>query len=107
LNDFKKIKKTYDFDIKKIKSLYILPDWWVYPAWNLINYKIWNINENSLLKILNNKRLESLYNPDNLNGSFCNKCKYKYNCSWDRWVALFYTDNIFWDDIQCPFYKNK
>lgn len=97
-------KQEYIFDLKKLKSLYILPDQTVYPAWNLIDYKLWDLRTHSLLEILKNEKIKSLYNPEKLTGNYCSKCKYKYTCSWDRWTAYFYTWDFWWDDIQCPFY---
>lgn len=101
LNNF---VNTFDFNPKNLKSLYILPNKTVYPAWNLIDYKLWNLEQTSLWNILNNGKLEKLYNPENLNWKFCSKCKYKYSCIGDRGVAYFYTWNFWWDDIQCPYY---
>ncbi len=103
----KKIESEYKFDIKKLKSLYILPDKSVYPSWNLMDYKLGDLNNNNLIDILNNWKIENLYNPENLNWEKCSKCKYKYNCSGDRWVAYFYTWNFWWDDVQCPYFLNN
>ncbi len=97
--------KKKDFSIYDLRSLYILPDMTIYPSWNLIDYKLGDLREDSLENILNNWKAEDLFNPDNLKG-LCGKCKYRYNCGWDRWVAYFYTWDFFWDDIQCPFIKD-
>ena len=96
-----------NFDILNLKSLYILPDMTVYPAWNLIDYKLWDLKNDKLIDILNNQKLEKLYNPDNLNWNYCSNCIFKYNCLWDRGAAYFYTWNFWWDDIQCPYYKER
>lgn len=100
-------KNNYTFNVSDLKSLYILPDLSIYPAWNLIDYKLGNLKDNTLIEILNNWKLEDLYNPEKLNWTYCNTCTYKYNCSWDRWVAYFYSKNFWWDDIQCPYYDKK
>lgn len=98
-------KKDFLFNVNELKSLYILPDLRVFPAWNLLDYELWNLEKLSLKEILLNWKYEKLINPDNLNWNFCKTCIKKYNCWWDRWVAHFYTWNIWWDDPQCPFYK--
>lgn len=100
----KNIKKDYIFDIKNLHSLYILPNKTIYPAWNLIDYKLWDLNNDTLINILNNWKLEKLYNPENLRWEKCSKCDYKYSCSWDRGIAYFYTWDFWWDDIQCPYF---
>lgn len=105
--DTQLVSWPFVFDIKKINSLYVLPNKNIYPAWNLLDYPLGNLWDDSLINILNNWKLEALYNPENLNWEYCSTCYYKNSCVWDRWVAYFYTGNFWWDDVQCPYYKNN
>lgn len=101
----KESKHGSSFDLRKLKSLYVLPDGKAYPAWNLLDYELGDLTKNTLEEIVRNGKLERLYDPDNLRGPKCSRCPKKKACLGDRGVAYFYTGDFWGDDVQCPYYE--
>lgn len=100
---FKKINTKKWVSIKNVPSLYILPEWWVFPSRSLTDFKLWDISKENLQDILNKWELLNLYNPDKLKWK-CWTCKYKIECWWNRWAAYFYTKDVYSEDPHCPYF---